>query len=201
MGIVVTRMARTVAPVIGAFTLLGAGAVAAPVQAQAAPLGRVCMFEAPRGASLLNSDIAAGHAAFAVKVRGEANHWIYGSFGSTNDGPLAGWIKGGTWEKARAHFGSVRDRDHDGARYYTRYRCVNTRDGDVNRAQSWYGAVRGRGYDWKGNNCLHMSMAVFKGYSETLRKDSRLPSATLRTPNDYYTKVLQRARWEGSHQL
>ncbi|MGW4690750.1 hypothetical protein ACWEPM_38575 [Streptomyces sp. NPDC004244] len=121
--------------------------------------------------------------------------------GSTNDGPVDGWIKGGTRERAREHFTSVRDKDHNNARYYTRYRCVNTRDGDVKRAQSWYGAVKNRGYNATTNNCLHMSMAVFKGYSETLRKDARLESASGNTPNQYYTEVLPAARWEASHQL
>ncbi|AXI91223.1 hypothetical protein SAM9427_36205 (plasmid) [Streptomyces sp. ETH9427] len=189
------RMARATAPVIGALALLATGAVTAPLEAQAAPLGRVCMFEAPRGA------YGAGHAAFAIKVRGETNHWIFGSFGSTNDAPKAGWIKGGTWEKARGHFTSVRDKDHNNARYYTRYRCVNTRDGDVKRSQSWYTTVKSRGYNVTTNNCLHMSMAVFKGYSEILRKDTRLKSATRWTPNDYYKEVLPAARWEASHSL
>jgi hypothetical protein len=189
------QVARVTAPVVGALALLATGMVAAPLEAQAAPLGRVCMFEAPRGA------YGAGHAAFAFKVRGETNHWIYGSFGSTNDAPKAGWIKGGTWEKARARFVSVRDKDHDNARYYTRYRCVNTRDGDVKRAQSWYTTVKNRGYKLSTNNCLHMSMAVFKGYSEILRKDARLESATGWTPNGYYTKVLPAGHWEVSHQL
>ncbi|MFJ1656774.1 hypothetical protein ACIOC2_36590 [Streptomyces sp. NPDC088337] len=188
-------MARIAAPVVGALTLLTVGAVTAPVGAQAAPLGRACMFEAPEGA------YGAGHAAFAVKVRGEANHWVYGSFGSTNDAPIAGWIKGGTWEKAHAYFTSVRDKDHENARYYTRYRCVNTKDGDAKRAQSWYGAVKERGYNVATNNCLHISMAVFKGYSEILRKDPRLGSATGNTPNQYYSKVLPAAHWEVSHQL
>lgn len=188
--------AKAAASLTGALALLAGGAVSAPVDAQAAaPLGRVCMFEAPDGAYGL------GHAAFAVKVRGEANHWIYGSFGSLNDAPKAGWIKGGTWEQARSHFTSVRDQDHGGARYYTRYRCVNTKDGDVKRAQSWYGAVKSRGYNAIDNNCLHMSMAVFKGYSEVLRNDSRLPSATRRTPDDYFEKVLPAAHWETAHSL
>ncbi|MFF3896414.1 hypothetical protein ACFYY3_25215 [Streptomyces sp. NPDC001812] len=195
MRIAKKPMARMVASVVGALALLTTGAVTAPMEAHAASLGRACMFEAPRGA------YGAGHAAFAIKVRGEANHWIYGSFGSTNDGPVAGWIKGGSWEKTRAHFTSVRDKDHNNARYYTRYRCVNTRDGDAKRAQSWYGAVKRRGYNAATNNCLHMSMAVFKGYSEILRKDKRLESATGNTPNQYYTKVLPAARWEVSHQL
>lgn len=187
---------RAAASLAGALALLAGGAVTAPVDAQAAtPLGRVCMFEAPDGA------VGLGHAAFAVKVRGEANHWIYGSFGSTNDTPKAGWIKGGTWEQARAHFTDVRDRDHDGARYYTRFRCVNTKDGDVKRAQSWYGAVKGRGYNAALNNCLHMSMAVFKGYSEVLRNDPRLPSATKQFPNDYFERVLPAAHWEAPHNL
>ncbi|MFC9943984.1 hypothetical protein [Streptomyces pratensis] len=191
----VRRIVRSTVPVAAAFALLATGAVTAPLEAQAAPLGRVCMFEARRGA------YGAGHAAFAIKVRGETNHWIYGSFGSTNDAPKAGWIKGGTWEKARGHFTAARDKDHDNARYYTRYRCVNTRDGDVKRAQSWYSAVKNRGYSVLTNNCLHMSMAAFKGYSEILRKNTRLESATNWTPNNYYRDVLPAARWEVSHSL
>jgi len=91
--------------------------------------------------------------------------------------------------------------DHDNARYYTRYRCVNTRDGDVKRAQSWYSAVKNRGYSVLTNNCLHMSMAAFKGYSEIPRKNTRLESATNWTPNNYYRDVLPAARWEVSHSL
>ncbi|MGW2168800.1 hypothetical protein [Streptomyces nondiastaticus] len=139
--------------------------------------------------------------AFAIKAPGKANHWIYGSFGSANDAPVDGWISGGTWEKALGRFASVRVKDHHKARYYTRYRCVNTRDGDVKRAQSWYTTVKNRGYNFATNNCLHMSMAVFKGYSETLRKDARLKSATRWTPNDYYEQVLPAARWETSQSL
>ncbi|MFG2919030.1 hypothetical protein ACGF0D_39900 [Kitasatospora sp. NPDC048298] len=191
-----TNAARGAASLAGALLLLAGGAVTAPVDAQAAStLGRVCMFEAPRGA------YGAGHAAFAVKDRSDAKHWIYGSFGSTNDAPMAGWIKGGTWEQARGHFTAVRDQDHGGARYYTRYRCVNTKDGDLKRAQSWYGAVKGRGYNVVDNNCLHMSMAVFKGYSEVLRNDSRLPSATIKTPNGYFEDILPAANWEAAHNL
>ncbi|RPK32036.1 hypothetical protein EES39_39605 [Streptomyces sp. ADI92-24] len=189
------RAVRATAPVLGALALLGTGAVTAPLAAQAAPLGRVCMFEAPRGA------YGAGHAAFAVKGRGEANHWIYGSFGSTNDVPKAGWIKGGTWANVRSRFISVRDQDHKNARYYTRYRCVNTRDGNIKRAQSWYSTVKNRGYNLHTNNCLHMSMAVFKGYSEVLRKDTRLKSTTNWSPNNYYRDVLPAAHWEKSHSL
>ncbi|MER6488721.1 hypothetical protein V6P99_34325 [Streptomyces virginiae] len=189
------RMARVTAPLLGALALLATGMVTAPVDAQAASLGRVCMFEAPRGA------YGAGHAAFAIRDRSDTKHWIYGSFGSTNDAPVAGWIKGGSWEKVRQHFISVEDKDHNNERYYTRYRCVNTRDGDLKRAQSWYSAVKNRGYNAATNNCLHMSMAVFKGYSETLRKDTRLKSATGWTPNNYYRDVLPAARWEVSHSL
>ncbi|MDV5143999.1 hypothetical protein R1T08_06905 [Streptomyces sp. SBC-4] len=186
------QMARVVTPVVGSLALLATGMATAPVEAQAAALGRVCMFEAPDGA------YGAGHAAFAIKVRGKANHWIYGSFGSYVDAPRNGWIKGGTWEKARAHFTSVKDKNQQ---YYTRYRCVNTRDGDVKRAQSWYTTVKNRGYILSTNNCLHMSMAVFKGYSEILRKDTRLPSATNKTPDYYYETVLKKAKWEMSHRL
>ncbi|MGW2492805.1 hypothetical protein ACWCV9_37260 [Streptomyces sp. NPDC001606] len=202
MTIVGKAMARIGAPVAGALALLTVGAVTAPVEAQAAPLGRVCMFLAPKGADV-DGHVPQGHAAFAIKVRGEANHWIYGSFGSYVDTPRDGWIKGGRWEDARAHFTSERYR---GAQYYLHYRCVNTRDGDVRRAQSWYSAVKRRGYNLATNNCLHMSMAVFKGYSEILRRDRRLPSATAGAgttgrPNDYYAETLTKAHWEGSHNL
>ncbi|MER8045998.1 hypothetical protein [Streptomyces sp. NPDC094032] len=186
------QMARVATPVVGSLALLAAGMATAPTEAEAAPLGRVCMFLAPDGA------YGAGHAAFAFKVRGEKDHWMFGSFGSTTDSPRKGWIKGGTWKKARAHFTNVKDGK---ARYYTGYRCVNTRDGDVKRAQSWYTTVKNRGYNVTTNNCLHMSMAAFKGYSETLRKDTRLRTATGQTPNVYYKSVLDKAKWEKSHRL
>lgn len=112
MGIFRRLLYRMGALTVGTHTVLASGVLVTPVTAQAAPPGRVCMLLAPQGA------YGHGHAAFAVKVRGEANHWIYGSFGSSNDGPMAGWINGGTWQKARARFVSVRDRDNNNARYF-----------------------------------------------------------------------------------
>lgn len=178
-------------------TLVGMAALltgTSAVPAQAAPLGRVCMFEAEHAVGGM------GHASFAIKVRGESDHWIYGSYAAAGaiDGPSGGWIKGGTWAAARGHFTAVRD---DGAKYYTRYRCVNTRDGNHKEAQAWYRTVKGRDYNVATNNCLHMAMAVFKGYSSILNKDRRLESATGNTPNQYYTEVLPKAGWEMSHRL
>jgi hypothetical protein len=74
-------VARLAVSLAGTAALL---AVAAPAPAEAVPLGRACMFVAPKGAS------GVGHAAFAIKVRGERDHWIYGAFGSTNAAPLNG---------------------------------------------------------------------------------------------------------------
>ncbi|MFG3662567.1 hypothetical protein [Streptomyces sp. NPDC047706] len=176
-----------------AMSLAGTAAlltVATPAPAEAAPLGRACFFVAPRGAE------GVGHAAFAIKVRGEYDHWIYGSFGSISDGPLKGWIKGGTWGQARGHFRKVYDRDNKSSRYYTQYRCLNTRDGNHKTAQDWYRSVKSRGYNVGTNNCLHMTMAVFKGYSNILRKDPDLPSATRKLPNYYFGTVLGDAGWE-----
>ncbi|MFJ1835383.1 hypothetical protein ACIOJ9_16140 [Streptomyces sp. NPDC088175] len=177
--------------------LLAGGVVTGPAPAEAAALGRVCMVNAPDGV-VENMNI--GHAAFIVKDRARSNHWIYGSFGSTVNGPKAGWIRGGTWEQARATFTKV---NFPGTKkqYYTRYRCINTADGDLKTAQSWYTTVRNRGYNVHTNNCLHMSMAVFKGYSRILRNDKRLPSATNKLPNSYYDKILKNGHWEVSHKL
>ncbi|MFF3663246.1 hypothetical protein [Streptomyces olivochromogenes] len=187
MRIFARPLARLAVSLAGTASLL---AVAAPAPAEAAPLGRACMFVAPKGADRV------GHAAFAIKVRGERDHWIYGSFGSTNDAPLNGWIKGGTWGQARSHFKKVHDRDHHDPRYYTQYRCVNTRDGNHKTAQDWYRTVQARGYNLHTNNCLHMSLAVFKGYSSVLRKDRRLVSATDKFPNWYFGTALGKAGWE-----
>ncbi|MFF7883348.1 hypothetical protein ACH40F_44805 [Streptomyces sp. NPDC020794] len=89
---------------------------------------------------------------------------------------------------------------------YTRYRCTYTQDGNARNAQAAYKAIRSKGYNIATNNCLHMSMAVFKGYSNILRRDPRLPSATAGRgttgrPNDYFSKTLSNAHWERIHKL
>ncbi|MFB7595276.1 hypothetical protein [Streptomyces sp. NPDC056160] len=169
----------------GAIAILAGGAVMAPAPAHAVSAsasGRTCMFNAPTAVP------KAGHVAWAVKVRGAKDHWIWGSF-NWNEA----WIRGGAWKDVRKSFRP--------AAGYTRYRCTNTRDGNAGNAQVAYKAVKKRGYDLLGNNCLHMSMAVFKGYSNTLRRDSRLPSATGKRPNDYFSTLLSNAHWERIHKL
>ncbi|MEE1768782.1 hypothetical protein PUR34_11570 [Streptomyces sp. JV185] len=163
--------------------------MAAPTPAQAGPVawGRVCMFNAPTVVP------KAGHVAWAFKVRGEKDHWIWGSF-NWNEA----WIHGGAWKDVRASFSPSVG--------YTRYRCTYTRDGNARDAQAAYKAIRSKGYNIVTNNCLHMSMAVFKGYSNILRRDPRLPSATAGAgttgrPNDYFSNTLSNAHWERIHYL
>ncbi|WP_327242348.1 Tat pathway signal protein [Streptomyces sp. NBC_01320] len=195
MSNILATPSRDAVRVGAALALLISGAVVSAPTAEAASSGRVCMVNAPRGA------YGAGHAAFMIKDRAGTNHWLYGSFGSQNDAPMAGWIRGGTWEQARSHFKKVRDRDHLNRQYYKQYRCVNTADADLRAAQSWYSTVKNRGYNVHTNNCLHATIAAFKGYSGKLRHDKRLPSATNKPPNDYFAKVLTSAGWERKHDL
>ncbi|MFF2009276.1 hypothetical protein ACFVWY_09405 [Streptomyces sp. NPDC058195] len=183
------RLTQTAVSAAGAVAILAGGAVATPTPARAgsADWGRACMFNAPKVVP------KAGHVAWAVKVPKEKDHWIWGSFNRNE-----AWIHGGTWKNVRASFSP--------AAGYTRYRCTYTRDGNVRNAQAAYKAVRGRGYSLLTNNCLHMSMAVFKGYSSILRRDTRLPSATpgagtMGRPNDYFTTTLDKAHWERIHRL
>ncbi|MFB6438832.1 hypothetical protein ACFCVY_18935 [Streptomyces sp. NPDC056411] len=164
----------------------------APTTADAASAatGRVCMFNAPVEVP------KAGHVAWAVQVRGDRDHWVWGSFNVKE-----AWIRGGTWSGVRASFKPVWNRKNHRWENYTRYRCVTTRDGNARNAQVAYQAVRKRGYDLLSNNCLHMSMAVFKGYSSALRRDGRLPSATGKRPNAYFSDTLSGAHWERIHRM
>ncbi|MEE1753144.1 hypothetical protein [Streptomyces sp. SP18CS02] len=184
------RLTQAMVATAGAVTLLGGGVVTAPAHAAPNDLGRVCMFNAPAEVP------KAGHVAWAFRVRGEKDHWIWGSFNRDE-----AWTRGGTWKDVRASFKPVWDKKDKRWEGYTRYRCTNTKDGNARNAQSAFKAVRDKGYSITRNNCLHMSMAVFKGYSGVLRRDARLPSATAVRPNDYFSRTLSNAKWERIHRM
>ncbi|WP_158835400.1 hypothetical protein [Streptomyces sp. NRRL S-350] len=204
-----TQVARATASVAGAIVLLAAGAVTAPVQAQAAPLGRVCMINSVDGAQTF------GHIGWAFKVRGDRDHWIYGATEASGSltidpGPNtnSSWIKGSSWSKMLGYFRGLKVKQGDHwVQEYSHWRCEDTRDGDVGKAQEAYRHERDNGYNVADNNCLTKSLKILKGYSTILARDPRLPIPPLyrhpswNAPNNYFREGLDQANWEGIQRL
>jgi hypothetical protein len=159
--------------------------------------GRACMFNKSKDVALGN-----GHVAWGIKVRGDKDHWIYGSTdGARNVTGFAwagryngSWIKSGTWLQTYRAFAK---------RGYDRYRCVNTRDGDARAAQAMYRTQAANGFIAPGNDCLTKALDIIKSYSRILGRDPRLPDPILRTqqPNFYFLVILPADHWEGRRPL
>ncbi|WP_327281360.1 MULTISPECIES: Tat pathway signal protein [unclassified Streptomyces] len=172
-----------------AAALLGAltPALLPATQAEAAPPGRVCLFQDREGAG------GAGHVAWAIRDPKDSGHWIWGA----TEGPANGtyvpagssngsWIKGGTWKQLRASISLAR---------YDNYRCTNTAGGNLKAAQQTYGRMKANGYAVLTNNCLTKSLEIFRSFAPALTGSS-LPEGRT-TPNDYFENSLDGARgWE-----
>ncbi|MFH8701997.1 Tat pathway signal protein [Streptomyces chartreusis] len=157
-------------------------------QADAAPLGRVCLFQDRQGAK------GAGHVAWAIRDPKNSSHWIWGATenaeGDSYTAPgknNGSWIKGGTWTQLR---GSI------SLTTYDYYRCINTASGNLRAAQQMYGRMKSNGYAVLSNNCLTKSLAIFRSYSPALTS-AYLPDGKYKSPNYYFTTSLNNARgWE-----
>ncbi|NDZ73731.1 Tat pathway signal protein [Streptomyces sp. SID10362] len=183
------RRRGTGAALLAAAMLGGATPVVLPAaEAEAAPLGRVCLFqdkERVRGA---------GHVAWSIRDPKNSSHWIWGSTeGRGNDtyipaGSANGsWIKGGTWTQLRSSISTAS---------YDYYRCINPASGNLKAAQQTYGRMKTNGYALLTNNCLTKSLAIFRSYSPALT-NAYLPDGKSKAPNYYFTTSLNKARgWE-----
>ncbi|MDQ1014320.1 hypothetical protein QFZ43_000869 [Streptomyces afghaniensis] len=157
-------------------------------QADAAPLGRVCLFQDQQGAK------GAGHVAWAIRDPKNSSHWIWGATenagGDSYTAPgrnNGSWIKGGTWTQLR---GSI------SLTTYDYYRCISTASGNLRAAQQTYGRMKSNGYAVLTNNCLTKSLAIFRSYSPALTS-AYLPDGKYKSPNYYFTTSLNNARgWE-----
>ncbi|MFE2142164.1 Tat pathway signal protein [Streptomyces sp. NPDC059456] len=185
------RKRRLAGTAFSAAALLGAltPALLPAAQAQAAPLGRACLFQDREGAG------GAGHVAWAVRDPKDSGHWIWGATEGPANGvyipagsPNGSWIKGGTWKQLRGTISPAR---------YDNYRCINTAGGNLAAAQQTYGRMKANGYAVLTNNCLTKSLEIFRSYSPALTASS-LPDGRT-TPNHYFEVSLNSARgWEAS---
>ncbi|GAA2607344.1 Tat pathway signal protein [Streptomyces lienomycini] len=181
---------RSVGSALLAAVLLGGAtpALLPSAEADAATLGRVCLFQDKERAG------GAGHVAWAIRDPKKASHWIWGSTEGPSNGTYVpagssngSWIKGGTWTQLR---GSI------STGHYDNYRCINTAGGNLKAAQQMYGRMKTNGYAVLTNNCLTKSLAIFRSYSPALTS-AYLPDGKSKAPNYYFTTSLNNSRgWE-----
>ncbi|AOR33406.1 MULTISPECIES: hypothetical protein [Streptomyces] len=180
-----TRLMRAIA-LAGVALASTTGLAAEPAHASTPEYGRVCMFNRTKAVGTL------GHVGWAIKVRGQKDHYF---FGATED-PGQTWYAGGTWAQVYSTF--KRHPFHGHVLTYNRYRCVTTRDGDVTAALRAY--VRTKpGYNLFTNNCLTKSLSIIKAYSRVLANDRRLVPGDYTAPNYYFAAVLNTDHWERIH--
>ncbi|MDN0199906.1 Tat pathway signal protein [Streptomyces sp. S.PNR 29] len=172
-----------------AAALIGSATPAlSPTPANAAPLGRVCLFQDKEGAR------GAGHVAWAIRDPKNSSHWIWGATenaeGDSYTAPgknNGSWIKGGSWTQLRGSINLAR---------YDYYRCINTASGKLTSAQQTYRQMKANGYAVLTNNCLTKSLAIFRSYSPALTS-AYLPDGKFKAPNYYFTTSLNNSRgWE-----
>ncbi|MER5960351.1 Tat pathway signal protein [Streptomyces sp. NPDC001893] len=190
------RKGRVRSPLLVAALMGAATPVLLPAtQADAAPRGRVCLFQNQQGAN------GAGHVAWALRDPHNSAHWLWGSTDSINSAPKidagrrnGSWIQGGTWKEMR---GEARGKKKPiGLRTYDYYRCINTAGGNLAAAQKTYKHIRGNGYALLNNNCLTKALEIFRSYSSALT-GAHLPSGQFKSPNYYFTTSLNKSRgWE-----
>ncbi|MEU8034874.1 Tat pathway signal protein [Streptomyces sp. NPDC049099] len=169
-----------------------------PAEAEAAPLGRACLFLDKEGAPFGGRTY--GHVAWAIRDPKNTSHWIWGATenaegdGYTAPGKNNGsWIQGGTWGEMRGE--TKRKRTIELARYDA-YRCINTAGGDLTAAQRTFTQMKWNGYAVFTNNCLTKAIAIFRKYSRGLDSD-HLPDGYSTEPKYYFYASLNGARgWE-----
>lgn len=155
-----------VAATLGA--ALAGGLVQAPA-AEAAPTGYVCMFKYP-----YRVDAAAGHVAWAFQTA--PDRWTFGSY-STKPWSKSSWT-------GRDMVNNFKRQGYDG------YRCKKTHQRLSGNATATWKKLRGTEYRLWTNNCLTVSLAVFRSYSRELRSLPTPTSGNNKLPRTYYDKTL-----------
>ena len=167
----VVRLALSAAPACGAVQAPAAQA------AQTTARGQVCMFTYP-----YSRDALAGHVAWAFQTG--PNRWTFGSYSKR---PM--WKSGWT---TSAMISKFRRMGYDG------YRCKWTHQRRASAATATWQRLRRTPYRLWTNNCLTVSVAVFRSYSRELRS---LPSASGTLPRRYYDRTLPRYGFGKNHRL
>lgn len=169
-----------------AATVAAAVALAPPATADTrstgTTTGRVCMFDAPKGA------LSLGHVAWAFRWSDGSDTWDYGA--TLADG---NWEKHGSEQQILHDFATSTDSGG-----YQSYRCRDTAADDQNTAETTVTTGFARSYNLIDDNCLTRSLEIFKAYDGSGGLNS-LPSGKFVFPNAYYNYDL--SGWDASKPL
>jgi hypothetical protein len=150
-------------------TLTAGVAFAPSATGDAATTGRVCMFDAPKGALYL------GHVGWAFRGSDGSDTWDYGATLSSGN-----WEKHGSQQQMLRAFTSSTDSGG-----YQSYRCKDTGADDQSAAEATATAGFARPYNLVDDNCLTRSIQIFKAYDGSGGLNS-LPDGKLVFPNAYF---------------
>lgn len=157
-----------------------APAATADARIAGAPAGRVCMFDAPKGALTL------GHVGWAFR-------WSDGSWGYGATMEDHNWQKHGSEQQMLHDFATSNDSGG-----YRSYRCTNTAADNEGSAESAVTAGFARTYNVLDDNCLTRSIQIFKAYDGSGGLN-RLSDGKLIFPNAYFNYDL--TGWENAAPL
>jgi len=163
-------------------TLTAGLAFAPSATAAAATTGRVCMFDAPKGALYL------GHVGWAFRWSDGSDTWDYGAT-----------LDSGNWEKHGSEQQMLQDftTSNDSGGYQS-YRCKDTAADDQSAAEATAAAGFARPYNLLDDNCLIRSIQIFKAYDGSGGLNS-LPDGKLVFPNAYFNYDL--TGWDDAKSL
>lgn len=147
-----------------------------------ATTGRVCMFDAPKGA------LSLGHVAWAFRWSDGSDTWDYGATLANSN-----WEKHGTEQQMLHDFATANDSGG-----YQSYRCKDTAADDQSAAESAVTAGFARTYNLVDDNCLTRSIEIFKAYDGSGGLNS-LPDGKFLFPNAYFNYDL--SGWDASKSL
>jgi hypothetical protein len=148
----------------------------------AATTGRVCMFDAPKGALYL------GHVAWAFRWSDGSDSWDYGA-----TLPSHNWQKQGSEQQMLHDFATM---DESGG--YQRYRCKDTAADNQSAAEAVVTAGFARPYNLADDNCLTRSVEIFKAYDGSGGLNG-LADGKFIFPNAYFTYDLP--GWDAAKSL
>jgi hypothetical protein len=131
--------------------------------------GRVCMFDAPRGA------LSLGHVAWAFRWADGSDTWDYGATLESHN-----WEKHGSEQQMLHDFATMNESGG-----YTSYRCKDTAADDQSVAESVATTGFGRPYNLAEDNCLTRSIEIFKAYDDSGGLKG-LASGKFTFPNAYF---------------
>lgn len=147
-----------------------------------ATTGRVCMFDAPKGALYL------GHVAWAFRWSDGSDTWDYGATLQSKN-----WQKHGSEQQMLHDFATL---DESGG--YQSYRCKDTAADDQSAAEAVVTAGFARPYNLADDNCLTRSVEIFKAYDGSGGLNG-LADGKLIFPNAYFTYDLP--GWDAAKSL